>query len=81
MDSSEAKQIAESFSFDTLTQSPNKTLPPVRELESVIERAVILCPGPVLQLADELESLSLPLSSTVRTLEEMERNQILKTLS
>ncbi|HUL23035.1 MAG TPA: sigma 54-interacting transcriptional regulator [Thermodesulfobacteriota bacterium] len=53
----------------------------VRELESVIERAVILCPGPVLQLADELESLSLPLSSTVRTLEEMERNQILKTLS
>jgi formate hydrogenlyase transcriptional activator len=53
----------------------------VRELESVIERAVILCPGPVLQLADELENLSLPLSSTVRTLEEMERNQILKTLS
>ena len=53
----------------------------VRELESVIERAVILCPGPVLQLADELEISSPPLSSTVRTLEEMERNQILKTLS
>jgi formate hydrogenlyase transcriptional activator len=53
----------------------------VRELESVIERAVILCPGPVLQLADELENLSLPLSSTARTLEEMERNQIVKTLS
>jgi formate hydrogenlyase transcriptional activator len=52
----------------------------VRELESVIERAVILCTGPVLQLADELENLSLPLSSTVRTLEEMERKQILKTL-
>jgi formate hydrogenlyase transcriptional activator len=53
----------------------------VRELESVIERALILCPGPVLQLADKLEISSLPLSSTVRTLEEMERNQILKTLS
>ena len=27
----------------------------VRELESIIERAVILCPGPVLPLADKLE--------------------------
>jgi formate hydrogenlyase transcriptional activator len=27
----------------------------IRELESVLERAVILCPGPVLQLADNLE--------------------------
>ncbi len=53
----------------------------VRELESVLERAVILCPGPVLQLADKLEISSLPLSSAVRTLEEMERNQILKILS
>jgi PAS domain S-box-containing protein len=53
----------------------------VRELESIIERAVILCPGPVLQLTDELEISSLPLSSTVRTLEETERNQILKILS
>jgi DNA-binding NtrC family response regulator len=53
----------------------------VRELESVLERAVILCPGPVLQLADKLETSSLPLSSTMRTLEEMERSQILKVLS
>ncbi|MFA4909892.1 MAG: sigma 54-interacting transcriptional regulator [Desulfobacteria bacterium] len=53
----------------------------VRELESIIERAVILCPGPVLQLADKLEFSSLPLSSTMRTLEETERNQILKILS
>jgi formate hydrogenlyase transcriptional activator len=53
----------------------------VRELESIIERAVILCPGPVLQLADKLEISSPPLASTVRTLEEMERTQILKTLS
>ena len=53
----------------------------VRELESVLERAVILCPGPVLQLADKLEISSLPLSSTVGTLEETERSQILKILS
>src|SRR5512136_3139604 len=53
----------------------------IRELESVLERAVILCPGPVLQLADKLEISSLPLSSTMRTLEETERNQILRILS
>jgi DNA-binding NtrC family response regulator len=32
----------------------------VRELESVLERAVILCSGRVLQLADKLEISSLP---------------------
>ena len=53
----------------------------VRELENIIERAVILCPGPVLQLADKLEISSLSLSSTMETLEETERNQILKILS
>jgi formate hydrogenlyase transcriptional activator len=53
----------------------------VRELESIIERAVILCPGPVLQLVDKLETSFPPLSSTMRTLEETERNQILKILS
>ena len=53
----------------------------VRELESIIERAVILCPGPVLQLADKLEISSPSLSSAMRTLEETERNQILKILS
>jgi formate hydrogenlyase transcriptional activator len=52
----------------------------VRELESIIERAVILCPGPVLQLADKLDISSSPLSSMM-TLEDMERTQILKTLS
>ena len=51
----------------------------VRELESVIERAVILCPGSTLQLADKLVSPSL--SSITRTLEETERNQIVKILS
>jgi formate hydrogenlyase transcriptional activator len=52
----------------------------VRELESIIERAVILCPGPVLQLADKLDISSLPMLSTIRTLEEVERNQIHKIL-
>jgi len=53
----------------------------VRELESIIERAVILCQGQVLQLADKLEILPASLSATVRTLEESELNQILKILT
>ena len=53
----------------------------VRELENIIERAVILCPGPVLHLADKLDISSFPMSSTMRSLEETERNQILKILS
>jgi transcriptional regulator with GAF, ATPase, and Fis domain len=53
----------------------------IRELESVLERAVILCSGPVLQLADKLDISSPYMSSTIRTLEEVERNQILKILS
>jgi PAS domain S-box-containing protein len=53
----------------------------VRELESIIERAVILCPGPVLHLADKLEILSPAISSAIRTLEDMERGQILKILT
>jgi transcriptional regulator with GAF, ATPase, and Fis domain len=53
----------------------------IRELESVIERAVILCPGPVLELVDKLGTSSSEFSSTVKTLEEAERNQILKILS
>jgi len=53
----------------------------IRELESILERAVILCSGPVLHLADKL-SISTPfMSSAIRTLEEAERNQILKILS
>jgi formate hydrogenlyase transcriptional activator len=53
----------------------------IRELENIIERAIILCPGPVLQLTDRLEIPSPSFSSTVKTLEETERNQILKILS
>jgi len=53
----------------------------IRELQNVIERAVILCPGPVLYLADKLEDLTCSSSPGLRTLEETEREQILKTLS
>jgi PAS domain S-box-containing protein len=56
----------------------------IRELEGVIERAVILCSGPVLYLTDELKILSpmLPVvSSDERTLEETERRHIMKILS
>jgi formate hydrogenlyase transcriptional activator len=53
----------------------------VRELESIIERAVILCSGHVLQLADKLDTSSHHLSSVVKTLEGTERNQIIKILS
>jgi len=53
----------------------------IRELESIVERAVILCPGPVLHLIDKLEISSAIISSVVRTLAEIERNHILKILS
>jgi formate hydrogenlyase transcriptional activator len=53
----------------------------VRELESVIERAAILCSGPVLHLTDKLDIAPPLSSSTAKTLEETERNQILKILS
>jgi formate hydrogenlyase transcriptional activator len=55
----------------------------IRELENVIERAVILSPGPVLRLSPkDLKSRIMPGQQTDRhqTLEEVERNHILKTL-
>jgi len=53
----------------------------IRELESIIERAVILCAGPVLHLADKLDISSPATASAARTLEEAERNQMLKIFS
>ena len=55
----------------------------IRELENVIERAVILSPGPVLRLSPrDLKSRITTGQNTERhqTLEEVERNHILKTL-
>jgi transcriptional regulator with GAF, ATPase, and Fis domain len=72
----------ETVSKDTLNTLREYDWPGnVRELESIIERAVILCPGPVLQLADKLETSPPLISSALRTLEETERSQILKILS
>ncbi|MBU1056524.1 MAG: sigma 54-interacting transcriptional regulator [Proteobacteria bacterium] len=53
----------------------------IRELESIIERSVVLSPEPVFYLADRLQNLPPPLLSGVRSLEETDRNQILKILS
>lgn len=52
----------------------------IRELESIIERAVILCRGPILQLADKLSTSPHPLPSPGGTMKEMERGQILQAL-
>lgn len=55
----------------------------IRELENVIERAVILTPGPVLQVShQDLKTRVAPghTADHVQTLEEVERNYILKTL-
>ncbi|HTV58797.1 MAG TPA: sigma 54-interacting transcriptional regulator [Verrucomicrobiae bacterium] len=55
----------------------------IRELENVIERAVILSSGPVLRVSrEDLRTRVAPGHSAelVQTLEEVERNHILKTL-
>ncbi|MGB5159411.1 sigma-54 interaction domain-containing protein [Desulfobacterium sp. N47] len=51
----------------------------IRELESIIERAVILCQGPTLQLPDQLKVYH-PASTTI-TLDDINKNQIIKILS
>ncbi len=74
------KQIT-SIQKETLQALQNYPWPGnIRELESFVERTVILCPGPVLQLTEKLAMFSLPLASGMNTLEEVERNQILKAL-
>ena len=55
----------------------------IRELENVIERAVILCKGPSLEIEDDLlPSLNLPDQEEKQPviLEEVERKHILKIL-
>jgi len=75
------KQIT-TISKDTMATLQDYPWPGnVRELESVIERSVILCQGPVLHLADQLEISTPAIADAVRTLEEMERNQMRKILS
>jgi len=56
----------------------------VRELENVIERAVIMSNGPVLQLAEQLDAVLQPTTgvreTTPSSLEDVERFHIKKTL-
>jgi len=73
--------------YDTIPKSTMKFLQDqqwpgnVRELEHVIERAVIISPGPVLQFADwpEVEALQTK-EEPLKGLEAMEREHILKVL-
>jgi PAS domain S-box-containing protein len=53
----------------------------IRELENVIERSVILCPGPELRLPEKLNHVAVPAASVVKTMEEAERDHIIKTLA
>ncbi|RPI72100.1 MAG: PAS domain-containing protein [Geobacteraceae bacterium] len=53
----------------------------VRELQNVLERAVLNSPGPTLRLADELRRQpSMDLTESKKTLEEIERDYIVRIL-
>ncbi len=52
----------------------------VRELENIIERAVIITPGEQLVIGDWLPKSSTPPDSTAGTLEEVERDHIIRVL-
>jgi transcriptional regulator with GAF, ATPase, and Fis domain len=52
----------------------------IRELENVLERAVINSSGPKLHLVDELKKPQKDLSTIPKTLEAVERDHILRTL-
>ena len=52
----------------------------VRELENVLERAVINSSGPKLRLVDELKKPHKDLTTTQKTLEEVERYHIVRVL-
>jgi len=52
----------------------------IRELENVLERAVINSSGPKLHLVDELKKPHKDLTKTQKTLEEVERDHIVRTL-
>jgi chemotaxis protein methyltransferase CheR len=52
----------------------------IRELENVLERAVINSSGPKLHLVDELKKPPKDLTTTQKTLEEVERDHIVRIL-
>jgi PAS domain S-box-containing protein len=52
----------------------------VRELENVIERAVINSSGPKLRLAEDLKPQQIALHTPLKTIEELEREHIIRVL-
>jgi formate hydrogenlyase transcriptional activator len=52
----------------------------VRELENVLERAVINSSGPILHLVDELRKPDKDLTAAQKTLDEVERDYIVRVL-
>jgi chemotaxis protein methyltransferase CheR len=52
----------------------------IRELENVLERAVINSSGPKLRLVDELKKPHKDLTATQKTLEDVERDHIVRVL-
>ena len=53
----------------------------IRELENVLERAVINSSGPKLRLVDELRKSTKEVSTSFKTMEEVERDHILQVLT
>jgi chemotaxis protein methyltransferase CheR len=53
----------------------------IRELENVLERAVINSSGPKLRLVDELSKSTKEVSTSFKTMEEVERDHILQVLT
>ena len=53
----------------------------IRELENVLERAVINSSGPKLHLVDELKKSHGDLTEAPKTLDELERDHILQILA
>jgi formate hydrogenlyase transcriptional activator len=72
--------------YETLSKSTMETLQKhswpgnVRELEHVIERAVIISPGPVLQLAERLDEHDAAGEPPIKGLRAIEREHILEVL-
>jgi formate hydrogenlyase transcriptional activator len=76
------KRTVDSVSAETMTALTNYHWPGnIRELENLIERAVILSRGPVLEVPlAELREPTEQLADSVQTMEANERDHILRTL-
>ena len=83
-----ASKLARKFGkkIDSVSASAMRTLKEhswpgnIRELENVIERAVIHCQGSVLHLSERFDTPSETVESTTKSLEEIERDYIVRIL-